>query len=111
MTTRKPPTVDVPKLIALRQDLLILPRGGKQWRAVFARYRRTAHWKDRSKAKLEIHPFCEVCELMGNRMVKATEVHHAKYNYFHEAILGELVSCCKTCHLGYEQRRMRRNRR
>ena len=92
---------------ALKRALLTLPRGGKQWRAAFARYRRTGHWRARSAWKLAIFPFCQVCELMGNPMVRATEVHHSVYAYFLEG-LDDLVSCCKSCHLGHEQRRMSR---
>ena len=98
-------------LSALHRALLTLPRGGKQWQAAFARYRRTDHWRARSAAKLASDPFCQICELMGNPMVKATEVHHAEYNFFSEAIIGEMVSICKKCHLAHEQRRMRRYRR
>ena len=97
-------------LSALHRDLVRLPRGGKRWRAAFARYRRTDHWRARSAWKLAKFPFCQVCELMGIRQKRATEVHHAQYAYFCEDIIGELVSCCKFCHLGYEQRRLRRNR-
>ena len=97
-------------LEAMNRALLTLPRGGKDWRAAFARYRETAHWRARSAAKLAANPFCQVCELMGNPMVLATEVHHAQYAYFYEEIGAGLVSCCKACHLGYEQRRMRRYR-
>ena len=98
-------------LYALHRDLVTLPRGGKQWQVAFARYRRTDHWRDWRAAKLKKFPFCQVCGLMGDPMVKATEVHHSRYAYFCEDIITEMVSICKKCHLGYEQRRMGRYKR
>ena len=98
-------------LSALHRDLVRLPRGGKRWRAAFARYRRTDHWRARSAWKLAIFPFCQMCMLMGIRQKRATEVHHSQYNFFNEAIIGDLVSCCKVCHLAHEQRRMRKYRK
>ena len=93
------------------RGLLCNSRGSNEWRRYYSAYRRTDHWRARSAAKLASDPFCQVCELMGNRNIRAVEVHHAEYNFFSEAIIGEMVSICKKCHLGYEQRRMRRYKR
>lgn len=82
----------------LLRDLRMLPRGGSEWRKAYAKYRRTSHWKDRAAFKLGMHPFCQMCSLMGVHLVRASEVHHAEYNFFHEATVGELVSICKKCH-------------
>lgn len=97
-TTQDPWGAQPGKDTKLLRDLRILPRGGKDWRAVYSRYRRTDHWKRRSASKLETHPFCQMCTLMGVHQVPASEVHHAQYNFFHEAVIGELVSICRHCH-------------
>jgi len=97
---------------SLRRDLIFLPRGGKDWRACYSRYRRTTHWKTTRAFKLKLHPFCEVCMLMtATHTTPATEVHHRTTNFFHEAAVNDLVSCCKSCHLMWKMRRLRRNRR
>ena len=97
---------------ALRRDLMLLPRGGKQWRAVYAEYRKTSHWKATSAAQLRAFPFCAMEELMTGSRVHADESHHrATDRWFRERIGVDLVSVSKANHLLWEMRRLRRNRR
>ena len=97
---------------ALRRDLMILPRGGKQWRTAYAKYRKTAHWKVTNADQLRAFPGCQMEQLMTGSFVHADESHHrATDRWFRERIGVDLVSVSKANHLLWEMRRLRRNRR
>ena len=97
---------------ALRRDLMLLPRGGKKWRAAYAQYRKTAHWKAKNKAQLQAYPFCQMELLMTKNTIPAHESHHlATDRWFCERIGVDLGSVSKANHLMWEMRRLRRNRR
>lgn len=83
---------------AILRGLLTNRPGSKEWRKWYAAYRRTAHWKRISHAKLEDSRHCQMCYLMSRENVSAQEVHHAAYAWFHEALWFDLVSVCKKCH-------------
>ena len=103
---------DVPTMVALRRDLMILTRGGTGWRKCYARYRNTAHWKATNADQLRAFPFCAIEELMTGSRVHADESHHrATDRWFCERIGVDLVSVSKANHLLWEMRRLRRNRR
>ena len=96
----------------LSRDLMLLPRGGKQWRAAYSAYRKTAHWKTTNAAQLAAFPFCAMEELMTGMKIHADESHHrATDRWFNERIGIDLVSVSKANHLLWEMRRLRRNRR
>lgn len=82
----------------LVRDLVTLRRGSPAWRKVYARYRRTAHWKELSAAKLKLRPFCEMCPRT------AKQVHHRVYSFFSENVDKDLVSVCSTCHKNHHRK-------
>lgn len=100
----------------LRRDLVTLPRGSAAWRKSYAKYRRTEWWRNKSCIHLALNKWCAMHEMMGMPNIPSQESHHRRYAFFQENIHGgpfraDVVALCKSCHLNWEQRRMRRTRR
>lgn len=77
---------------------------GKNWKAFYLEYLKMDHWVHTSTTKLHLDKRCQRC--YGR---PADQVHHLKYNLWHET-MDELLSVCDPCHLIItEEKRKKKN--